>query len=164
MVKYRHIQTDNPNAVYFLTYVTKDRHPYFDSNHHMKLQLQTWTQTLKDCAGNLIAYVFLPDHSNVLVKQGNYSYSIKLVKQHLINEISNDKRTIWQPRFWEHTIRGDEDLSNHTDYIHYNPVKNGIMSNPIDYPYSSFKEFVSDGVYSKDWGKKVEIQIAGEPN
>ena len=39
-----------------------------------------------------------------------------------------------------------------------------LLVMPIDYPYSSFKEFVSDGVYSKDWGKKVEIQIAGEPN
>jgi putative transposase len=32
-------------------------------------------------------------------------------------------RGVWQPRYWEHTIRDDDDLGRHRDYIHYNPVK-----------------------------------------
>jgi REP element-mobilizing transposase RayT len=30
---------------------------------------------------------------------------------------------IWQRRFWEHTIRDDEDFKRCLDYVHWNPVK-----------------------------------------
>ena len=40
------------------------------------------------------------------------------------------ENTIWQRRFWEHQVRDDEDLHRHLDYIHYNPVKHGLVTNP----------------------------------
>jgi putative transposase len=33
--------------------------------------------------------------------------------------------SVWQRRFWEHTIRDDPDFSRHVDYTHFNPVKHG---------------------------------------
>ena len=64
---------------------------------------------------------------------------------------------IWQRRFWEHTILDDDDLHNHFDYIHYNPVKHGLVSDPADWPWSSFLRFVKSGYYSQDWcaGDKI---------
>jgi putative transposase len=35
---------------------------------------------------------------------------------------------LWQRRYWEHTIRDDEDFERHVDYIHFNPVKHGLVS------------------------------------
>ena len=57
-----------------------------------------------------------------------------------------------QRRFWEHTIKDEDDLQDHMDYIHYNPVKHGLVKGPRDWPYSSFHRWVKLGVYSKDWG------------
>ncbi|BAY09376.1 REP-associated tyrosine transposase [Calothrix sp. NIES-2098] len=37
---------------------------------------------------------------------------------------------VWQRRFWEHTICDEHDLHRHLDYIHYNPVKHGLVSCP----------------------------------
>ena len=34
---------------------------------------------------------------------------------------------LWQRRFWEHLIRDKEDWRRHVDYIHYNPVKHGLV-------------------------------------
>jgi putative transposase len=59
--------------------------------------------------------------------------------------------TIWQRRFWEHLIRDDTDLRNHIDYIHYNPVKHGYVTQPGDWPFSTFHGYVRDGVYPKNW-------------
>ena len=57
---------------------------------------------------------------------------------------------IWQRRFWEHTIRDENDLYKHLDYIHYNSVKHyGIA--PRDWNCSSFNKFVKMGYYEKDW-------------
>jgi len=38
------------------------------------------------------------------------------------------------------------------DYIHYNPVKHGLVSTPGEWPHSSFARFVVLGWYSSGWG------------
>ena len=164
MAKYKHTQLDSPEVMYFLTYVTRNRQPFFDNRHAMRLQWSMWKRILDKGGGCLFAFVFLGDHSHVLIKQGMnyYSDSIKMVKQHLNNKLLDFKGSIWQPKFWEHLIRDDDDLKKHTDYIHYNPVKHIYVSSPIDYPYSSFEQFVLKGVYTADWGESVDLKIAGE--
>jgi putative transposase len=62
-------------------------------------------------------------------------------------------RGVWQRRFMEHLIRDEEDLERHCDYIHYNPVKHGLVSRPWNWPYSSFRRFVRLGHYEPDWGR-----------
>lgn len=61
------------------------------------------------------------------------------------------ERLLWQRRFWEHTIRDEQDLAAHLDYIHYNPVKHGWCSAPAQWPYSSFHRFVREARYPLDW-------------
>lgn len=51
----------------------------------------------------------------------------------------------------EHTLRDDADYSRHCDYIHYNPVKHGFCATPVEWPWSTFRRFVSRGAYPLDW-------------
>jgi len=37
------------------------------------------------------------------------------------------------------------------DYLHFNPVKHGWMTNVVDWPFSSFHRYLKFGVYSTDW-------------
>ena len=60
--------------------------------------------------------------------------------------------TIWQRRFWEHQVRDDEDLHKHLDYIHFNAVKHGLVTNPADWPYSTFHRYVKQSLYPVNWG------------
>ena len=53
---------------------------------------------------------------------------------------------------WEHTIRDDGDFARHIDYIHFNPVKHGLVSRVCDWPHSSFSRFVARGLLPQDWG------------
>jgi putative transposase len=59
--------------------------------------------------------------------------------------------SLWQRRFWEHTIRDEEDLARHVDYIHFNPVKHGLVARVCDWPYSSFHRYVRRGLLPEDW-------------
>jgi len=43
-------------------------------------------------------------------------------------------------------------LNRHIDYIHFNPVKHGLVSNVKDWPSSSFFDYVQKGSYVIDWG------------
>jgi putative transposase len=65
------------------------------------------------------------------------------------------EKGIWQRRYWEHVIRDDTDLESHVDYIHFNPVKHGLVPRVCDWPHSSFQRYVSRGVLPMDWGGDV---------
>ena len=51
------------------------------------------------------------------------------------------EKGIWQRRFWEHAIRDERNYSRHCDYIHYNPVKHGLVRTPADWKYSDLVGF-----------------------
>jgi hypothetical protein len=65
------------------------------------------------------------------------------------------EKGIWQRRYWEHAIRDDADLSRHVDYIHFNPVKHGLVARVCDWPHSSFHRYVARGLLPADWGGGV---------
>ena len=65
------------------------------------------------------------------------------------------ERGIWQRRYWEHTIRDENDLARHVDYIHINPIKHGLVTRVRDWPLSSFHRMVKLGVYPEDWAGVV---------
>jgi putative transposase len=64
--------------------------------------------------------------------------------------------TIWHRRYWEHTIRDQDDLNAHIDYVHINPLKHGLVTMVRDWHWSSFHRYVKAGVYPEDWGGKPE--------
>ena len=79
----------------------------------------------------------------------------KLHKPEWLNASKQKHRegTIWQRRFWEHQIRDDEDYQRHIDYLHYNPVKHGLVKTASDWPYSTFHRYVNQGIYPVFWGE-----------
>jgi len=72
------------------------------------------------------------------------------------------EQAVWQRRFWEHTIRNGRDFTQHVEYIHFNPVKHGLVEMPRDWLYSSFHRYVNDGLYSLNWGAGVELKCNDE--
>jgi putative transposase len=69
------------------------------------------------------------------------------------------EQAIWQPRFWEHFIRDEKDFISHVEYIHYNPVKHGLVQAPKDWVYSSFHRYVEKGLYEREWGAFTSLQF-----
>jgi putative transposase len=59
---------------------------------------------------------------------------------------------IWQHRFWDHIIRDAEDYRRHLDYIHYNPVKHGLVKSPYEHRLSSLHQWARRGYYDRSWG------------
>ena len=54
------------------------------------------------------------------------------------------------------------DLEKHVDYIHYNPVKHGLVKAPKDWPYSSFHNYVNKGLYPLEWVAGVDVEFDSE--
>ncbi|MDC3212616.1 transposase [Pseudoalteromonas distincta] len=119
------------------------------------------------------AWVVLPDHLHAVLtlpdNDTDYSgrwreikkrFSKSLPKTEFLTQTRKRKneRGIWQRRFWEHTIRDDNDYWHHVNYVHFNPLKHGLVSRVVDWPYSSFHRAVKQGIYTSNWcGEKIHI-------
>ena len=112
------------------------------------------------------AWVVLPDHLHAVLtlpdNDSDYSgrwreikkrFSKSLTKTEFLTQTRKRKneRGVWQRRFWEHTIRDDNDYWHHVNYVHFNPMKHGLVSRVADWPYSSFHRAVKQGVYTNNW-------------
>jgi putative transposase len=69
-----------------------------------------------------------------------------------LSKVRKREKGIWQRRYWEHLIRGASDLERHINYIHFNPVKHGLVRRVCDWPHSSFHQYVGRGDLPMDWG------------
>jgi putative transposase len=87
--------------------------------------------------------------------KGGFSRGIHAASSRSTSKVAKREKGIWQRRYREHTIRTDADLERHIDYVHYNPVKHGLVTRVADWPHSSFHRFVERGILPKDWGGDV---------
>ncbi|MBT8141948.1 MAG: transposase [Gammaproteobacteria bacterium] len=124
-----------------------------------------------------IAICVLPDHIHAIwqlpkndvdyssrwrILKANFSRNFTATDSRTYSKFKKGEKGIWQRRFWEHQIRNETDLQNHINYIHYNPVKHGLVQKVEDWPHSSFHRFIEEGNLSKDWGSKVVEGQYGE--
>ena len=112
-----------------------------------------------------IALAILPDHLHAMWEfpEGDHQYSLrwrcvktlfaKNIRRCGVDVIKNrfGENILWQRRFWEHTIRNEQDYKRHVDYIHYNPVKHQLVKRVSDWRYSTFHRYVRDGMLPSDW-------------
>ncbi len=142
--------------MYFLTHVTDHRKPLLIE--HIDLFLRAYKSVIDSCGTVTIAWVVLPDHFHVVLDpQANdlsgmmkrFTLRFSGLYRSRLRQVSG---RVWQHRFWDHVIRDQEDLNRHIDYIHYNPVKHGLVSDPFLYTESSLNHFYRAGYYQRDWG------------
>ncbi len=168
MVEYR--RNLKLGGCYFFTQVTYERTAWLSAQWARRALRDGIEKVREESPFVIDAWVLLAEHLHCIwrLPEGDADYSTRwrLIKTFVTKhrDVSwmlprkNDSRekrreqTLWYRRFWEHTIRDDEDYRRHCDYIHYNPVRHGLCVAPKHWPYSSFHRFVKEGRYELDWG------------
>jgi len=148
-LRYRH---------YFITVVTYQRQGILLKD--IQLFADCWKQNYP------VALVILPDHFHAVISVGNMSLSnllhnFKITYSRRYRDTYSRGR-VWQKRFWDHLIRDQRDFNNHVDYIHYNPVKHCLVTDPFEYEPSSLTAYYKAGYYERDWGVRDSIVIEGD--
>jgi putative transposase len=92
--------------------------------------------------------------------KSNFSRALPSAPNRSLSKIAKREKGIWQRRYWEHAVRDQDDLTRHIDYIHFNPVKHGLVSCVSDWPHSSFHQYVRRGELPADWGGDIR-DVAG---
>ncbi|WP_287706938.1 MULTISPECIES: transposase [unclassified Microcystis] len=96
---------------------------------------------------DVIAYCLMPNHYHLLIqlKKAELSaamqaFSLSYTKA--INRRYGRVGSLFQGRFQAILVNDTEYLLNLSRYIHCNPVKAGLVSQPQEWEFSSFREYV----------------------
>ena len=125
-----------------------------------------YRHTKKQHPFEMNAVVILPDHLHCIwtlpPNDSDYSTRWRLIKSAFTRRLKqrgvrvrknrHGENDLWQRRYWEHTIKDQDDFNRHVDYIHFNPVKHGYVNAAAKWPYSSFQRYVDQGILSSAWG------------
>ena len=171
-----------PGGTYFFTLVANRRRRMLDSDLARRCLREAVSTVRIDWPFEVVAVVLLPDHLHTVwtLPPGDARYPIrwKRIKEEFtrrylqedgaeippnLSRVRHSERGIWQRRYWEHTVRDEDDLKRCVDYIHWNPKKHGHVANVRDWPWSSFHRFVRLGEYEMDWGAENPSPGCDEP-
>jgi len=160
-----------PGGTFFFTVVTYKRNPILTDNTSRTLLHDAFQNVKIRYPFTMDAICLLPDHLHCIwtLPEGDSNYAIrwKEIKRIFSRQYgrqfgspekrnqSREKRlesTVWQRRYWEHAIRDEKDFLIHVEYIHYNPVKHGLVTRVADWEWSSFHRYVAMGMYDAAWG------------
>jgi putative transposase len=125
--------------VYALTFVTHARSPLFEDFKLGRIVVSEMRALHEQGMVDSLAFVVMPDHAHWLVTldQGKLASITQILKGRSARCINIKRQTtgpVWQPGYYDHTLRSDEDLRNQARYIVANPLRAGLVSSVSDYP------------------------------
>ncbi|MGH6899413.1 MAG: REP-associated tyrosine transposase [Geminicoccaceae bacterium] len=159
-----------PGASYFFTVVAWRRRKVL-CRPEVRAALRTaFREELRTRAFRLDAIVLLPDHMHCVwtlpAGDSDFSDRGRRIKASVTRAVGHQleaeptasrrlkgERGLWQRRYWEHVICDEADFTAHLDYIHFNPVKHGLVERAADWPWSSLHRYVAEGAYPPGWGE-----------
>jgi putative transposase len=154
-----------PGGAFFFTVAIADREDDLLVRHVDRLR-DIYQMVSKRLLFETIAICILPDHLHAIwslpEKDSDFSSRWSLIKSGFSRglppaaslsprQLAKREKGVWQRRYWEHAIRSENDLERHIDYIHFNPVKHGLVARVCDWPHSSFHQYVAREELPMDW-------------
>ena len=154
---------NNPGQAHFLTYSCFERCPLLARDRSRRWVIEAMEKTRREQDLLLWAYVIMPEHVHVLLYPHRAIYEMRHILVALKRPVSNAARdhltrtgnldwlkrlTVKYPsrevfRFWlpgggfDRNICQDKSLPEVIEYIHLNPVRRGLVKDPLDWPWSS---------------------------
>jgi putative transposase len=157
MVRYRRNLV--PGGTFFFTVALADRRSSTLVDHISSLPA-AFRVTRSERPFTIDAVVILPEHLHAIITlppdDFDHSGRWRRIKSYFTRHVvargvavernHKGEYALWQRRFWEHTIRDENDFARHVDYVHFNPTKHGLVSRVSNWPHSSFHQYVRNGL------------------
>lgn len=139
-------------AVYFVTGATYQRLPYMRSDTRKEQWLNAFRKAAEIYDWEIIAWVVLSNHYHYLARAPEESaenlpkFAASYHKFTAIQWNREDNapgRKVWW-NYWDTCMRSERDYLARLNYVHWNPVKHGIVRRMEDYAWSSYRAFLAE--------------------
>lgn len=164
MPNYRRIYVSG--ASYFFTVNLRDRRLRLLAEE-IALFCASWADVCNRRPFETVAAVVLPEHTHFIWRlpkeDDEFSTRIRLLKSGFTRRLGESEkskgrkgeRNIRRRRFWERLIRDADDLDAHNAFIYWNPLKHGLVNDPDDWRFSTWRD------WKKEYGKPANAPPEG---
>lgn len=86
------------------------------------------------------AWVLMPDHLHWILQLeaqplGACMQRFKSRSARAVNQVIGNRGSLWQAGYYDHQIRGHDELIDQARYVLGNPVRKGLVARTADYPW-----------------------------
>ena len=145
--------------LHFITFCCYQRRPFLDTVRARNLAVQILKEVRASYRFALIGYVIMPEHVHLLIGESASvapSTIIQIFKQRLSRRLRAKKRApqgqlalrfpsqeapfrrFWQRRYYDFNVYSRAKVVEKLHYMHANPVREKLVSNPGDWAWSSW--------------------------
>ncbi len=153
--------------IYYITTISYNRLPIFTRPSFIiplldSLNFYRYQQEFK-----LLGYVIMPDHIHLIIWPFGRSTvsdimrdyktftSKRIIRQARVENIRDwltafeqagaetdrSENKVWQDSYWDENVYTERFLRQKLNYVHRNPLRAGLVERPVDYPYSSYRNY-----------------------
>ena len=138
-----------PNAMYIVTRAILYNQHLLIENNRKGFFLQTLFERARLLGWGLQAWSVLHNHYHFVAKAPQDARTLaKLIRQvHSITAIEFNRldqrpgRQVWF-NYWDSCLTYEKSYLARLHYVHMNVVKHGMIDNPLNYPFCSYRWFV----------------------
>lgn len=139
------------NTIYMVTGSVVYGKPLLDSDEKLANFCETLFERAKLLNWSIDAWFVMPTHYHFIARSPEDALSLKALIQgvHSINAKFVNRadgtpgRKVWY-NYWDSCIQNEASYLARMRYVMINPVKHGLVQNPEDYLFSSYKYFLED--------------------
>jgi len=137
--------------MHFITCSCLRRRPLLDDPARRTLFLEILEEVRRKHQFVIAAYVVMPEHFHLLVSEPDecdLSRVMQVLKQRVARRLlpdlrrsglSTDEEHFWQRRFYDFNVWSAAKHAEKVHYIHQNPVRRGLVAEPEQWAWSSFR-------------------------
>ena len=151
--------------LHFVTFCCYQRRRYLETVRARNLFVKVLGEVRTKFNFLLVGYVVMPDHVHLLLSEppkGTVSTVLQVLKQLVsrkmrarrrssknqlrlnFGESSLEARRFWQRRFYDFNVWSHAKKKEKLHYMHANPVKERLVQDAKDWPWSSFSFYAKD--------------------
>ena len=162
------------NHLHYLTANTYRKARIFDSDRYKRKFVQSLDDLRTELGFRIIGYVLMPEYSHLLIWPGtlaNPSQIMQKLSERTANFILRNLREnlafpwcrkmlkrfalpptvhdhahyrVWNRRGYDMNVWSEKKIQEKLNYMHNNPVKRGLVAQPGDWPWSSWRYYYLD--------------------
>jgi putative transposase len=92
-------------------------------------------------------YVLMPEHVHLLVgetRMASLAVALQVLKQRTSRKLKKPAEVhFWQRRYYDFNVWTEQKVVEKLKYMHRNPVQRGLVAMPEDWPWSSFRHYIT---------------------
>jgi putative transposase len=127
---------------HFVTFSCYSRRPHLN-NDPARIHFEETLETLRiRHRFELYGYVLMPEHVHLLLSEPQ-AHPLSTTLSVLKRLTSRGHKPFWQVRYYDFNVFTTGKHREKLKYMHRNPVARGLVENPEDWPWSSFRHYLT---------------------